>query len=228
MKKISIICSNYNSDRWIEEYLNIVNNQTNKNFDIIFIDAKSTDNSLQKIKEFNFTHPINKKIIELNYKVGVYEAWNIGIKNCDTEYYMNYNTDDLLSLKAIEIYENYLVNFPFIDIFYGPCGFTDSRKADNFVGWGNWPEYSHEILLQYCLCGPFPLVKTKSAINAGLFNEFFVSSGDYEMWLRMSSKGYKFMKINETVGNFYTRPDSISANKETAQVEDYLIKKRYK
>ena len=50
MKKITIICSNYNSDVWIDDYLKCINNQIDKNFNIIFFDANSSDESLKKIK----------------------------------------------------------------------------------------------------------------------------------------------------------------------------------
>ena len=49
-KKITVVCSNYNSDLWIDDYLKCTNNQIDKNFDIIFLDANSSDNSLSKIK----------------------------------------------------------------------------------------------------------------------------------------------------------------------------------
>ena len=73
MKNITIICSNYNSDLWIDEYLNYVNYQKNSFFDIIFIDACSTDNSLGKIKNFKFNKNIKCKIIECENRIGLYE-----------------------------------------------------------------------------------------------------------------------------------------------------------
>lgn len=228
MNNITVICSNYNSSIWIDEYCKFLNNQKGCGFDVIFVDANSTDDSLAKFKNFKFDSKINVKIIELKTRVGVYEAWNIAIKRCNTPYIMNYNTDDLICDTAIDTYNSYLIKYPDVDIFYGPCGFVHTRKIDEYVGFGNWPEYSHEILLQYCICGPFPLLKTESIIKAGYFNQFFVSSGDYEMWLRMSKKGYKFLRIPEMIGSFYGRPDSISANQKIAQVEDYLIQNKYK
>lgn len=229
MNKITVICSNYNSDRWINEYCNFLNYQKGCGFDVIFVDAKSTDDSLNKFKNFKFDPKINIKIIELDKRIGLYETWNIAIKKCNTDYFMNYNTDDLIHDFAIDTYNRYCVANPNIDIFYGPCGFVQNRKIDEFVGFGNWPEYSHEILSQYCICGPFPLIKTESAIKAGYFNEFFISSGDYEMWLRMSKKGYKFMRIPEMIGSFYYRNDSIhSQNERVAQTEDFLIQNKYK
>ena len=110
-----------------------------------------------------------------------------------------------------------------------PCGFVHSRNPKEFVGFGNWPEYSHEIMMQICICGPFPLAKRESLIKAGYFDEDFISSGDYEMWARMSKQGFSFKRIPEVLGSFYFRNDSVhSENKEIAQQEDAHIQEKYK
>jgi glycosyltransferase involved in cell wall biosynthesis len=229
MIKISIICSNYNSDRWIKEYLNFLENQTDKNFEIIFIDAKSTDSSLNTIKNFASSTSIKTKIIECEEKIGIYAAWNLGIKNCTTEYIMNYNTDDMIYSHAISTYNNALKIHNTADIIYGPCGFVKTRNISDFFYFANWPEYSHEIMMQMCICGPFPLIKKKVFENFGYFNESFISSGDYEMWARLSKNECKFQKISEIIGSFYFRDDSIhQSNSSKARQEDILIQKTYK
>ena len=229
MNNISIICSNYNSDRWIKEYLNYLDNQTDKNFETIFIDAKSTDSSLNTIKNFASSTSIKTKIIECEKRIGIYEAWNLGIKSSETEYIMNYNTDDMIYRYAISIYNYYIKNYQEIDVVYGPCSFVKNRNIQDFSMYANWPEYSHEAMMSMCICGPFPLVKKSAFDKVGYFDEAFISSGDYEMWARMSKAGLKFKKIPEIIGSFYNREDSIHAsNFEKARNEDLIIQKKYK
>jgi len=227
--EISIICSNYNSGRWIDEYLEYVNSQELENFDIVFIDVNSSDDSLDKIKKYNFRKGIRKVIIQYPERIGVYRAWNIAIKAAETKYIIYYNTDDMLFTNALSVYNLHSFNNPDIDVFYSPCGFVESRDPKAFVGFGEWQEYSHEALLKNCLCGPFPMVKKSSIEKIGFFNEDFISSGDYELWLRMSKEGYNFKKIPNILGSFYFRSDSIhSENSEIAKQEDLLIKEKYK
>ena len=40
---VTVICSNYNSNKWVDAYLQSINNQLLAEIDIIFIDANSTD-----------------------------------------------------------------------------------------------------------------------------------------------------------------------------------------
>ena len=228
-KKITVVCSNYNSDLWIDDYLKCTNNQIDKNFDIIFLDANSSDNSLSKIKNFNFDKNIGVKIIESKNRVSLYSAWNICIKQSKTDYIMNYNTDDLIYDYATSVYNNKIINNPDADIIYGPCGIIKNRNINDYVSYYNWPEYSHATMMQLCICGPFPLVKKRVFEDIGYFDEAFECSGDYEMWARMSKNNKRFLRIPEIIGSFYHREDSISVNKiSKAQEEDKLIQTKYK
>jgi glycosyltransferase involved in cell wall biosynthesis len=228
-KKITLVCSNYNSDLWIDDYLKCANNQIDKNFNIIFLDANSSDNSLNKIKNFNFDKNIGIEIIESKNRISLYSAWNICIKQTKTNYIMNYNTDDLIYDYATSVYNNKIFKNPDVDIFYGPCGIIKNRNINDYVSYHNWPEYSHAIMMQLCICGPFPLVKKQVFEDIGYFDETFECSGDYEMWARMSKNNKKFFKIPETIGSFYHRDDSISVRKKSkAQEEDQFIQTKYK
>ena len=49
----SILISNFNKSQFIERCLNSLINQSYKNFEIIFSDNGSTDNSLEIVSKFN-------------------------------------------------------------------------------------------------------------------------------------------------------------------------------
>ena len=51
MKKVSVIIPVHNSEKYILKCINSVINQTYKNLEIILIDDKSTDNSVELIKK---------------------------------------------------------------------------------------------------------------------------------------------------------------------------------
>ena len=53
MKKISVIVNCYNGEEYLENCLNSILNQNFKNFEIIFFDNASTDNTNNIIKNFN-------------------------------------------------------------------------------------------------------------------------------------------------------------------------------
>lgn len=227
--KISIICSVYNSSKWLPKYLDSVNNQFLNKFEIVFVDANSTDNSLSIINNYTFREGIKVKVIKEHSRVTIYKAWNIAIKNCKGDYIMNWNTDDLLYRSGLQTYSSYIKEYPEIDFFYSPCCVVNDQNFDSIVGLRNWPEYSHEALLQICIGGPFPMIKKSAVEKCGFFKEKYISSGDYEMWLNLSKKGFKFKKISDVLGCFYQRDNSISMNNlNAAQKEDREIQQLHK
>jgi len=211
---VTILCSVYNSEKWISGYLDSINNQIFKNFDIVFVDANSKDTSLQLIKDYKFRTGINKVILEFKERINVYEAWNEAVRVSTTPYVMNVNTDDRLYPAAISTYIDYAHASPEADIFYGTCVVVGDAEHEQIQGLFQWPEYTHEVLLQMCIGGPFPMLKKSSIIEDGLFNPKYTISGDYEMWLRMSKNGRKFCRVIESVGSYYRNPTGISIDKK--------------
>ena len=228
---VTVICSNYNSAKWIDGYLRNINNQLLAEFDIIFVDANSTDGSLQTIKDVQFREGINKTVVESEKRITVYEAWNDAIKIAKTPYIINLNTDDRLYPTGLLTYLNYAKVNPSVDIFYGSCVVCEDADHQRITGINQWPEYSHETLLKMCIGGPFPMVKRSSLVEDGLFDPSFSISGDYEMWLRMSKKGREFFKVVEPVGSYYRNPEGVSTN-PTGMPEhirqDTLMREMYK
>lgn len=226
---ITLVCSNFNSARWIEGYLNSVNEQLLPEFVINFVDAGSTDGSWDTIKKFKF-----RDGIKVNYDVkegcSIYEAWNRGFALAETEYCMNFNTDDRLFPTALTVMSEYIKRYPSVDVLYSPCFVVTDTNHSPFVGLHDWVEFSKEELLKNCICGPFPVVRRQSVIDVGLFDPEFTISGDYEMWLRLESRGKKFLKIKEPVGSYYSNPEGISSNRETLQEhvrQDMKIRSMY-
>lgn len=225
---ISVIVSVYNSEQYLGKYLEYVNQQFLQSFEIIFVDANSSDQSLKIIQDFKFRKNISVQILPQNSQITIYQAWNIAIKNSTRDYIVNWNTDDILFPSALETYQSYTKSFSEVDLFYGPCFLSKAQDINAISNIYMWPNYSHRELLSRCICGPFPLVKKSSIENVGYFSEDYVSSGDYEMWLKLSKNNYKFKKIPEIVGCFFDRPNSVSQQKiQLAQQEDRKIQTAY-
>jgi len=210
---ISILCSSYNSSRYIEGYCHSLNAQLLPDFDVIYVDAASTDHSLDKFRSFGFRDGIRIKILECDKRIPVYQAWNLAIDAANSEYCMNYNTDDRLYPAALTTMLGYANAMPDKDIIYSRCFITSDPDHRNIITMYDWPEYSHDILLKGCICGPFPLLKRQSIIDAGMFDPVYTLAGDYEMWLRMSKAGLKFKRIPESIGSYFRNPEGLSTSK---------------
>jgi len=58
MKKISVLMTVYNTEKYLNDAIKSVLKQTYKNFELIIVDDKSTDNSRKIIRKYK-----NKKIL---------------------------------------------------------------------------------------------------------------------------------------------------------------------
>lgn len=214
MSSVTVLCSTYNSSKWIDGYLQSIDNQFLKNFNIIFVDANSDDGSLDTIKRHKFREGIQAEIIECDTKVPIYTAWNMAIERASTPYVININTDDRLYPAGLLMYLQYADRNPEVDVFYGGYVIASDAEHKNITSLSVPPEHNHQQLLYACYCGPFPMLKTKTVIEDGLFNPKYTISGDYEMWLRMSKKGRNFFRIAEPMGSYYLNPTGMSTDQK--------------
>ena len=99
-KKVSVIVVNYNNEKYLYRCLNSLYNQTNKNFEIIFVDDSSTDNSIQIAKEFLSKNNIKKFRLLINKKKTKYGSYNqincilAALKFCKGEIISFVDSDD--------------------------------------------------------------------------------------------------------------------------------------
>lgn len=95
--KVSIIVPIYNVEQYIEECLNSIYNQELADFEVLCIDDKGNDKSIEKVRKFvSINNITNLKIIEHNENKGVSEARNTGIKNAKGKYICFLDSDDML------------------------------------------------------------------------------------------------------------------------------------
>ena len=221
---ISILCSVYNSSANLDNYLRYLNDQFLQEFEVVFVDAHSTDDSLKKIKEFKFRGGITTIVIECGSRLGVYEAWNLAIENCSNDYVMNYNTDDKLYRNALLTATIYCNLYPHMDVIYSNCHITSDSNHQQYSGWYLWADANSKAqLLAGCCVGPFPVVKKSSLVKYGMFDPSFTISGDYEMWSRMRSKGAKFYKMTEFLGAYYNNPEGVSTKNTPERWELHVM-----
>ncbi len=90
--RFSVIISAYNVEDYIERAINSVLNQDFEDYEILVVEDKSTDNTLEKIMKYEE----KIKIIKNNVNKGLGAVRNIGIENSVGEYIVHLDGDDTL------------------------------------------------------------------------------------------------------------------------------------
>lgn len=117
---VSIIIPVYNCEKYIEDCLRSVKNQTYQNIHVIIIDDNSNDKSNEIIKNFisndfhfSYTFIVNKK------NLGLSVSRNIGIKYVTQDYIYFMDSDDIIPPYAIRCLVNLAIKYNNAEIIYG-------------------------------------------------------------------------------------------------------------
>lgn len=98
---ISVIIPNYNGERFIEQAINSVLNQSYKNIELIIVDDCSTDSSKEIIQ--NYCQKDDRvRMVELKNNGGVSVARNRGIDEAQGKYIALLDNDDIWELDKLE------------------------------------------------------------------------------------------------------------------------------
>ena len=120
MLKVTIIITNYNLSKYIGTCIRSCLNQSlsKELYEIIIVDDKSTDNSLEVIGEFQKNND-NIKLIALNENKGVSYASNVGIKRSQAPYVIRVDADDYINENMLLFFSEILSWNPDVAFVYG-------------------------------------------------------------------------------------------------------------
>jgi len=166
--KIGIIMPNCNYAEWLNESLGSIANQTYRNFEVIFIDDMSTDNSVAIAKSYQ--DKMNIKVVELKQKRLNGGARNEGylyLSN-DVDYVWYVDSDDwLIDEHALELINQRLIGYPDV-LFVGI-----SQSINHKISIARTPDYKdkYEAMLGWSgSCGKV-IKKSLATRQECLYNE---------------------------------------------------------
>ncbi len=123
--KISIITVVYNGEKYLEETIQSVVNQSYNNIEYIIIDGGSTDGTLDIIKKYE--NNIDYWISEIDK--GIYDAINKGISVAKGEYIGVIGADDIYYKDALKHIADYIEKNKNTDLIYGNISYIDENGS---------------------------------------------------------------------------------------------------
>ncbi len=201
--EISVLLCTYNRDKYLNNCINSVLDQTFQDWELIVVDDGSQDNTfaivdpyLQKFKNIRYIKHQNRK---LGY------AKNVGIQASFGKYITFIDSDDTYKSNHLESRIAYMKANPEIDLIQGGF-FTDE---DIFVA--DYFQLGRTINLRECVLGPTFFGKRHLFFELKGFNNIPYGE-DTDLWER-AEKIFKTQKIYEPQTYIYTRAEnSITKN----------------
>ena len=214
---ISIICPTYNSEKKIGNLIKSIKFQSCQNFEVIFVDNLSQDNTENlifesKIKDFSFYSKRDK---------GIYDAINFGIKKAKYKWIWILGSDDFIYNKNIvkELNKEITkIDNPKLLAIYGTVVFSSTNSRYN-------EEYSYDDHFNKSLCQQSIIYKKKALFKRGLFNLRYETTADYEMKLKLIKKNLKSLKyINKILAVYNDRGSSYFIKDTNFERDSFFVR----
>lgn len=231
---VTAIASLYKGGDYIDDFLtNMTRQSIFKDYaELIIIDANSPENESVIIEKFVKDFP-NIKYKRYDYRVGIYDAWNIGIEASEGQFLTNTNMDDVRRQDSLERQAAALLALPFVDVVYQDFYYAFDKNVDYddiaFLG----------AKSKVGMVTPHTMFTSNPPHNApmwrkslhdelGLFDGTYKSAGDYEFWMRCLAARKVFYKLNDPHATYFQNPHGLSTSRETPGiVESKRITKKY-
>lgn len=192
---ISIITVVYNGEKYLEQTIQSVLNQTYQNIEYIIIDGGSTDDTINIIKKYEAN--LAYWVSEPDY--GIYHAFNKGIVASKGDIIGIINADDWYELDVVEK----IVQFQDYDIITGNCyNWKKDKKYIKTYKKLNFSRYAMPIN------HPATFVKRIVYKEVGLFPLHYKITGDYYFIAKSWKAGRSFYFLDDVLVNF--REEGIS------------------
>ena len=211
---ITIITVVFNSEKYLEDAIKSVINQTYPNVEYIIIDGGSTDGTLDIIRKYE--DKIDCWISEKD--CGIYDAINKGIKLARGDIIGILNSDDYYYPEALDIVVKYFQKG--YDFVFGTINYNNEAVITGF-----YPEkidYKMQVFPSHS-AGFF--VKKELHEKVGLYKLKYRISSDYDFIYKLIKNNYKGIcsKKDELVG-FFRKGGFSSENVFNNLLEEALIR----
>lgn len=130
--KFSVLIPVYNTEKYLEECLQSILNQTYQDFEIIIVDDGSTDSSGTICDNYQNAHPEKIKVIHKENQ-GLISARRVGIANATGDYCIFVDSDDFIKLNLLETIYCTLIEDSCVDLLiYSFVYYTDGEPVKEF------------------------------------------------------------------------------------------------
>lgn len=237
MPKISVVLPVYNGEKYIRASIQSVLDQSLKDFELLINDDCSTDTSMTIINSFRdgrihvFQNDTNR---------GIFNGINKLVRKSNSSFIHLWAQDDVMEGNCLE--DSYAFHDSNDDVAFSFSSYYWIDEFSNRIKAGPndgkrivlEPKDSIPLFLIYgCIPGNISTVTINKGylLKEGLFNDELAFIGDFDMWVRLSSK-YNFGKISKRLVNIRNHTQQASRRddmylkklRETYHLHDFQIK----
>lgn len=210
---VTVIIPVYNGEKFIEEAIISVLNQTYKDMEVLVIDDGSEDGTSEIVKKYE---PKVKYIYQSNK--GPSAARNLGMDLAKGEYLAFLDADDTYEPTKIEKQVMILNTYPDVDVVYADANMMDVNGNLQGIYKSEWCFDDHKdflamlIFRQIVPMPPAIMIRKKCYLEGISYNSDYVHAEDYDFIIRLAQK-YHFKYLKEPLYNYRRHSDNLTNNR---------------
>ena len=214
---VSIIMNCHNGSEFLEQSIDSIISQTYKNWELIFWDNDSQDDSKKIINKFSdnrIKYFKSKKFDRL------YKSRNLAIQNAKGEFISFLDTDDLWQKDKLEKQMNFFLKNEGYEIIYSNYYIYDESKKKKFKKFNKVLPSGivFKQLLRNYTVGILTVCLRRSLFKDNFFNDNFDIIGDFDLFLRLSEKN-KIGYMHDVLAVYRLHKSNLSKKK----IEQHII-----
>jgi glycosyltransferase involved in cell wall biosynthesis len=227
--RVNVIVPTFNRAQELRQALDSLRHQTFREFSVIVVDDGSTDETRKVVDEF-------RRDLNLEY---LYQpnsglpacARNYGLESSAAEIVAFLDSDDLWKPKKLELSVE-LIDRGADVVFHDLVRFTSrprsilarrvkSRSLSE-------PSFQSLLLRGNVIPNSSVVLRRRCIESVGLFDESpeVKAWEDYDLWLRLASRGVDFRRLNRCLGGYRVDPGSLSKTVDSGRILN-AIQTRY-
>lgn len=220
---VSIIIPAYNASEFIGDALESVFSQTYARYEVIVVNDGSKDSDQLRLVLDQFRSRMT--YLEQQNR-GPSAARNAGIETARGEFLAFLDSDDSWLPNYLEEQINFLEGQHHYDMVYsdallfGPGRLAGRTFMECAPSRG---DVTFESLLRYesSIITSCTVVRRRSVIEAGMFDERFIRCEDFDLWIRLAHRGSRIGFQTKVLGKHRSHDESLAAN-QIAMVESQM------
>ncbi|WP_442109187.1 glycosyltransferase family 2 protein [Pseudomonas sp. NUPR-001] len=206
---VSIVAPCYNAEKYLEVALQSIFAQDYGNFEVIIVDDGSTDNSVAMLRALQQTYDFQ---LFTQANQGVSATLNNGLAHAKGVYVSTPDLDDIMLPHSISVRARYLDEHPKVGCVGALISYMDSDGVEiKTQHRTKVKKYSFdEIVSGAVVMGAPGALYRMEAMKAANFYDPTIKVQDFQMTLRIASKGYEVHEIPVCVTRYRRHPNNLS------------------
>lgn len=225
---VSVVMPAYNAEKYIEQAILCILEQTYTKWELLIVDDASNDNTIAIIKKYALKDS-RIKFSQNETNIGYLKTWNKLIDIAAGDFITFLDADDACAANRINILYNYLEENPDIKIVGSNINLLSEEGRQ--IGTKEYPVSTEEInknLLspKFSFCGSAVMIRKEVYQKVGGYREYFNRLGweDHD-WLIRCCIVFKAANIDQYLYSYRNTPGSVTRSIQLQDYKKLIIKK---